>query len=97
MNLANILTASKQLQGEPSLTGTDGTSAGALLDSALNLWGKGVDVYTSLTASPGVAPSGQVTAPTTTTAAASTWKQYLPWILGGGAALVVVYFVLRKR
>lgn len=93
MNLASIFTASKQLQGEPSLAGTDATGKSSALDTALELWGKGADIYSTLTGKPAttVAPSGAVAA-----AAPAPKTNYLPWIIGGVVALVVLIFVFRK-
>ncbi len=93
--LASIFTAGKALQGEPSLTGTDaGTPDWA--KTALSLWGKGADVYTALNPDSSKAPSGLVSQPKPSEQAASMFTQYLPWILGGGVLLVVLYFVSRK-
>ena len=97
MNLLSTLIGTKQTQGNPSLTGTDGTASSSYLDSALALWGKGADIYTEIKGigKTPVTPSGLVTNPVNPPAP-SPWKQYLPLTIVGVVALVILYFVVRK-
>lgn len=93
-----MFTSSKQTQGEPSLSGTDGTGGGGTLDSVLGFFGKAADIYSTVKGAgkTSLAPSGQVTG-NAQAQPPSNVKKYLLWGGGGLVALLVLYLVFRKR
>ena len=96
MTASNFI-SEKQLQGTPTLAGA---SEGGFLGSAnsiLGLFSKGADVYSSVKTASRTPGNNTANASLEQPEAASSWKKYFPWMIGGVIALAVVFFILRKR
>ena len=97
MTASNFI-SEKQLQGTPTLAGA--SEGGGFLGSAnsiLGLFSKGADVYSSVKTASRTPGNNTANASLEQPTADSSWKKYLPWMIGGVIALAVVFFILRKR
>jgi hypothetical protein len=95
MTASNFI-SEKQLQGTPTIAGA--SEGGGFVESAnniLSLFSKGADIYKGVTSPTKIA--GNNTANASVEQTASSWKKYLPWMIGGVIAIAILFFVLRKR
>ena len=83
----NSTTANSNVNGA---TTSNQSSVGSFLNGLVNLGNQGVNAYRTV-ADAGTSNSGSTS--TGSSAGASTWTKYLPWILiGGGLLLVLALF-----
>jgi hypothetical protein len=69
-------------------TNTSGFSLGSVLSGLSGLGTSAANAYALF--------NGNKPATTSTTTAAPGWTSYLPWILGGGAVIVLIALLARK-